>query len=104
LKKKLSFADVVKKPPLTGGNLVPINHQKEWRPRIILDNSFKAICKGRTSISDRLGSSTSRRNSLIPRKYVFSIIQFDLSRAEAKRVLLKVIISMPLIINLFLIV
>jgi hypothetical protein len=88
-RKKASYVDTVKKPPLTGGNSVPINLQKEWRSRIILDNPSRPTHKRRSSVCDKLGPSTSKQKNLIPRKSVFSRIQFDLSKAEAHQATAK---------------
>jgi hypothetical protein len=77
--KKISYADALKKPKLTGGNSVPVNHQKEWRPWIVLDDPPHTT-KGKKSVFDRLGHHSAASRNLIPKKSVFGRLQFDLIR------------------------
>jgi hypothetical protein len=84
---------------------VPINHQKEWSLRIILDNLPRPSLKKRSSVFDRLGSAAGKQKILIPKKSVFSRIKFDLSRVLTRINLQpKVTLRVPLIAFRFLIV
>jgi hypothetical protein len=86
----------LKKPKLTGGNLVPVNHQKEWRPRIVLDDRRPSQQKGKKSVFVRLGYRNAASRNLIPKKSVFDRLQFDLNQSSfVKRKLVFDRIQLP---------
>jgi hypothetical protein len=72
----------LKKPKLTGGNSVPVNHQKEWRPRIVLDDRRPSQQKGKKPVFVRLGHRNAASRNLIPKKSVFDRLQFDLNQSS----------------------
>jgi hypothetical protein len=67
-RKKISYLEAIKKPPLSGANSIPIPSKKEWRSRI--------------SVFDRLGKSTTSSSQVNGKKSVFQRLGFDNSSAN----------------------
>jgi hypothetical protein len=93
LTKKASYADAVRKPPLSGANSKPVQKAKQWRPRISVfdrldhgNHKSGQLATGRRSVFERIQlnsrSANNDGNSLISKKTVFDRLDFDLQRAE----------------------
>jgi hypothetical protein len=65
--RKPSYVEMAKKPAVTGANVIPLHHQKEWPPRIVQANTAKASHARRISVFDRLGQTSGKLKNFVPR-------------------------------------
>jgi hypothetical protein len=94
-RKKISYAEAAKKPPISGANSIPILSKKEWRPRItVFDRLGKSAASSSQGSSKKFvfqlgfnngNAKNGMSGTLIPRKSVFDLLEFDIGHAEREK-------------------